>query len=115
MPGQLVLPVVLLTTESTRILPLILVDLLHVSHQELLGLEQCLTSETLVLDTLPHLNQMFFSVNLVLGISPVKLLVTNEANVDLLKTLGVRMIGQMLPHGLHSAKVHFPANLTGEG
>ena len=113
--GQLVLGVVPFSAEGAGVHLLFLVNLLNVGNQEWLALEECLTSETLVLGTVDHLNHMFVNMDFELVISLVKFLVTNVANVDFVHTLRVGMVGEVFPHGLQAAKVDFAANLTGEG
>ena len=112
--AQLILPAVLLPAVTTGVNLILLVNRLDVAHQEILRLEESVASQTLVLRTVHHLNQVFVNMNFVLVISLVEFHVTDTADVHFVHTLGMRMIGEMFPHGFHTPKVDFPADLTGK-
>ena len=112
--AQLISPTVLLPAVTAGVNIILLVNLLDVAHQEILRLEESVAAQTLVLGTVHHLNEMFVYMNLILVVSLVVFRVTETADVDLVHTLGVRMMCQMFPHGFHAPKVDFPADLTGK-
>ena len=112
--AELIPPVVLLPAVAAGVNVVLLVNLLDVAHQEILRLEESLAAQTLVLRTVHHLDEMFVHVDFVLVVSLVVLGITETADVDFVHTLGMRMIGQMFPHGFHRPKVDFAADLAGK-
>ena len=112
--AQLIPPVVLLPAVAAGVNVVLLVNLLDVAHQEIFRLEEGVAAQTLVLRTVHHLDEMFVHMDFVLVVSLVVLCIAETADVHFVHTLGMRMIGQMFPHGFHGPEVDFPADLTGK-
>ena len=112
--AQLIPPTILLAAVTTGIKIILLVNCLDMAHQEILRLKESVAAKTLVPRTIHHFYKMFVYMDFVLVISLVVFHITDTAYVHFARTLGMRMVSQMFPHGCHGLEVNFEADLTGK-
>ena len=71
---------------------------LNMPHKLITVTEVLLASQTLIVSTCPHLQQMTLHMISVFPVPQVKFVITDVAYVDLAFALGVGMEGEVLPH-----------------
>ena len=71
---------------------------LNMPHKLITVTKIFLTSQTLIVSTRPHLQQMTLHMDCVLFVPQIKLVIADVADVDLSLALCVGMEGEVLPH-----------------